>query len=135
MKAALDAVFHILRSQANLPQFVIQAGIAEDEPSVEVDRFRSADDPFPGHWRSYPTDWTTLPSSVLESKETLAVVKAAIEELPEMQRLVITLRDVAGFDSDEVCEALDLTDGNQRVLLHRARARVRTHLERYFDAV
>ena len=58
----------------------------------------------------------------------------AIEELPEAQRLVITMRDVAGVDSDDVCDALGITAGNQRVLLHRARARVREALERHFDA-
>ena len=61
-------------------------------------------------------------------------MRAAIEELPEAQRLVITMRDVAGAASDEVCDALDITAGNQRVLLHRARARVREALERHFDA-
>jgi RNA polymerase sigma-70 factor, ECF subfamily len=107
----------------------------EDGPSIELDRFRAADDVYPGHWLSYPTDWRTLPATVLEAKETLEVVKEAIEGLPEMQRLVITLRDVAGMEPDEVREALGLTDGNQRVLLHRARSRVRSRLEEHLDAV
>ena len=102
-------------------------------PAVEPERFRGAGDPFPGHWWSYPSDWRTLPESKLLSQETLEVVKSAIEELPDVQRTVITMRDVAGCDSDEVCQALEISEGNQRVLLHRARARVRTALERHLD--
>jgi RNA polymerase sigma-70 factor, ECF subfamily len=105
-----------------------------DEPAVERERFRGASDPFPGHWWSYPTDWRTVPESKLLSQETLDVVKDAIDELPELQRTVITMRDVAGCDSDEVCSTLEISEGNQRVLLHRARARVRSALERHLDA-
>jgi RNA polymerase sigma-70 factor (ECF subfamily) len=108
--------------------------VVGDEPAVDPERFRGPDDPFPGHWRSYPTDWRRLPEERLTSLETLELVKTAIEELPEAQRLVITMRDVAGLSAEEVCEALDVTAGNQRVLLHRARARVREVLERHFDA-
>jgi RNA polymerase sigma-70 factor, ECF subfamily len=109
-------------------------GSEGDEPAVERERFRGATDPFPGHWWSYPTDWRTVPESKLLSQETLDVVKTAIDELPEPQRTVITMRDVAGCDSDEVCATLEISEGNQRVLLHRARARVRTALERHLDA-
>jgi RNA polymerase sigma-70 factor (ECF subfamily) len=63
--------------------------------------------------------------------ETIAVVHREIERLPEAQRSVITMRDVEGFSADEVCNALDLTETNQRVLLHRARAKVRAALEEY----
>jgi RNA polymerase sigma-70 factor (ECF subfamily) len=75
-----------------------------------------------------------LPEERLTSLETVELVRAAIEQLPDAQRIVITMRDVAGLSSDEVCDALDVTAGNQRVLLHRARARVREALERHFDA-
>ena len=61
------------------------------------------------------------------------MVKAAVEELPEAQRIVIAMRDIAGCSAEEVCEALDVTVGNQRVLLHRARSRVRAALERHLD--
>jgi RNA polymerase sigma-70 factor, ECF subfamily len=104
-----------------------------DEPAVPRERFRDASDPFPGHWRSYPTDWRELPEEQLLSSETLAVVQEAIDELPDAQRLVITMRDVTGCSPEEVCETLGVSDGNQRVLLHRARARVRARLERHFD--
>jgi RNA polymerase sigma-70 factor, ECF subfamily len=105
----------------------------DGEPAVAPDRFRGAGDPFPGHWWTYPTDWRTIPEENLASQETLEIVKRAIEELPDLQRTVITLRDVIGCDSDDVCETLAITEGNQRVLLHRARARVRAALERHLD--
>ena len=78
-----------------------------------------------------PSSWAGIPDERLVADETLAVVRRAIGRLPEAQRTVITLRDVDGFDADEVCNALDLTETNQRVLLHRARARVRAALEEY----
>jgi RNA polymerase sigma-70 factor, ECF subfamily len=104
-----------------------------DEPAVDPERFHPAGDRFPGHWKSYPTDWRTLPETKLLAGETLELVQHAIEELPEAQRLVITMRDVAGCTSAEVCGALEITEGNQRVLLHRARAKVRAKLERHID--
>lgn len=107
--------------------------LEDDEPLVEPERFRGPDDPYPGHWTSYPTDWETLPEQQLLARETLEIVQRAIEELPETQRVVITLRDVTGCSSEEVCEILSITEGNQRVLLHRARARVRAQLERHLD--
>jgi RNA polymerase sigma-70 factor, ECF subfamily len=107
---------------------------AGDEPAVEPERFRGAGDPFPGHWWAYPTDWRTVPESKLLAQETIDIVKSAIDDLPDPQRTVITMRDVAGCDSDEVCQTLEISEGNQRVLLHRARARVRTALERHLDA-
>jgi RNA polymerase sigma-70 factor (ECF subfamily) len=102
-------------------------------PTVEPERFRGPGDPFPGHWTSYPTDWRTVPEERLLSDETLELVKQAIQQLPELQRLVITLRDVTGCSAEEVCEVLGISDGNQRVVLHRARGRVRTMLERHLD--
>jgi RNA polymerase sigma-70 factor (ECF subfamily) len=103
------------------------------EPAVEPDRFRNGDDPFPGHWRAYPGNWQRLPHEVLTDRETLDVVIAAIHQLPPPQRIVITMRDIQGCDPAEVCEALDVSEGNQRVLLHRARSKVRGALERHFD--
>jgi RNA polymerase sigma-70 factor, ECF subfamily len=105
----------------------------ESEPIVDPDRFRSDDDPYPGHWRTYPSNWAEQPDEALLGAETMQLVQAAVDELPEVQRAVITLRDLNGWSAEEVCEALDLTDGNQRVLLHRARGRVRAALERHFD--
>ena len=119
------------REARTVPFAALAAG--DDEPAVEPGRFRGPDDPFPGHWRGYPGDWQRLPEDALSERETLAVVLAAIERLPLPQRLVIAMRDIQGCSSEEVCEVLDVSDGNQRVLLHRARSKVRSALERHLD--
>ncbi len=105
----------------------------EDEPAVDPDRFRDESDGFPGHWRAYPGNWASLPDEALLGRETLDVVTSAIEKLPAAQRVVITMRDVAGCSAEEVCGTLDVSEGNQRVLLHRARSHVRSALERHLD--
>jgi RNA polymerase sigma-70 factor (ECF subfamily) len=104
-----------------------------DEAAVEPERFRSATDAFPGHWWAYPANWGARPEEVTLGRETVKVVTDAIDQLPDAQRLVITMRDVTGCSAEEVCETLELSDGNQRVLLHRARSRVRAALERHLD--
>jgi RNA polymerase sigma-70 factor, ECF subfamily len=101
------------------------------EAAVDADRFLPDDHPHhPGGWSSTPA---ALPEAELLAAETRARIAAAIEELPANQRAVITLRDVRGWNSDEVCNALDITAVNQRVLLHRARAKVRNALEDYLS--
>jgi RNA polymerase sigma-70 factor, ECF subfamily len=105
----------------------------EDEPAVEPDRFRGPGDGFPGHWRAYPADWQRLPEDALLQHETLRVTVEAIADLPAAQRTVITMRDIQGCPAEEVCDVLGVSEGNQRVLLHRARSRVRAALERHFD--
>jgi RNA polymerase sigma-70 factor (ECF subfamily) len=104
-----------------------------DQPVVDPERFRSQDDGFPGHWRAYPGNWASPPDDALLGRETLEIVMGAIEELPDAQRVVITMRDVAGCTPEEVCGTLDVSEGNQRVLLHRARSHVRGALERHLD--
>jgi RNA polymerase sigma-70 factor, ECF subfamily len=104
-----------------------------DEPAVEPERFRGRGDAFPGHWRAYPGDWHRLPEESLLERETLGVALDAIERLPPAQRTVIVMRDIQGCAPEEVCAVLDVSDGNQRVLLHRARSRVRAALERHLD--
>ena len=105
------------------------------EPSVDPDRFLPADHPrFPGHWASAPLAWRS-PEERLLSGETREVIREAVERLPAAQRLVITLRDIEGWTADEACQALEVTDGNQRVLLHRARSTVRAALERHLGSV
>jgi RNA polymerase sigma-70 factor (ECF subfamily) len=104
-----------------------------DEHSVEPERFRAAGDGFPGHWRAYPADWHRLPEDALLQQETLRAAVDAIASLPAAQRAVITMRDVQGCAADEVCDVLGVSEGNQRVLLHRARSRVRAALERHLD--
>ena len=97
-------------------------------PTVDPDRFRGADDDYPGGWKAFPTPWPSPEESAVLAVTT-AVVAETIDRLPPRQRLVITMRDVHGFTADEVCAALTVTAGNQRVLLHRARAAVRAALE------
>ncbi|MFJ8962824.1 RNA polymerase sigma factor [Lentzea sp. NPDC102401] len=94
-------------------------------PTVDPSRFRGADDAYPGHWREFPEPW------VLDG-ELRAVVGQALDELPQRQRTVVALRDVEGHTSEEVCAMLEISPANQRVLLHRGRALVRTRLEAYF---
>jgi RNA polymerase sigma-70 factor, ECF subfamily len=104
-----------------------------EEAAVEPERFRGGGDAFPGHWRAYPANWNSVPEEVLHERDTLRVAVDAIAELPRVQRAVITMRDVQGCGPEEVCAALEVSDGNQRVLLHRARSRVRAALERHVD--
>jgi RNA polymerase sigma-70 factor (ECF subfamily) len=110
------------------------AAVSADEPAVDPDRFLGPDHRWAGGWMLGPSDWPT-PEDELLSGETLEVILDAIDRLPESQRTVITLRDVEGLPADEVAELLEISDGNQRVLLHRARAKVRAALERYFGAI
>jgi len=107
-----------------------------DESAVEPSRFLDAHHPrWPGHWAQSPQRWDELPEDCLLSRETLALARHAIDELPVRQREVILLRDVDGWSPEEVCDALGLSEGNQRVLLHRARSRVRAALEEHLDEV
>jgi RNA polymerase sigma-70 factor (ECF subfamily) len=103
----------------------------EDEPTVDPDRFH-ATGPLKGHWRELPRDWRELPEQNFLARETLAVTQAAIDALPPNQRVVIMMRDVDGLAASEVCNILNITESNQRVLLHRARANVQKALDRYF---
>jgi RNA polymerase sigma-70 factor, ECF subfamily len=111
------------------------AGASPGEPVVDPDRFiDAAAERTPGAWATPPATWSTLPEERLLAQETLARVAAAIEALPETQREVIRLRDVDGWSAAEVAGALGISDGNQRVLLHRARSKVRGALEDYLEA-
>lgn len=104
-----------------------------EEPAVSPERFRGPGDRYPGGWVSFPAPWENRPELALAGKEVREVISSAIEALPPGQRVVITLRDVDGWTADEVCSVLELTETNQRVLLHRARAKVRAALESYFE--
>jgi RNA polymerase sigma-70 factor (ECF subfamily) len=101
-----------------------------DEPAVDPERFRPEGDRWPGGWKCFPEP---LPEQRLLERETLALIEAAIAELPERQHTVITLRDIEGWPAEDVCQALEISEANQRVLLHRARSKVRRCLERYLD--
>jgi RNA polymerase sigma-70 factor, ECF subfamily len=95
----------------------------EDEP-IDADRFDER-----GYWRAPPERWAVTPEQLVGDHELVTRAEAAIESLPERQRTVLLLRDVNGWSSEEVRNALDLSETNQRVLLHRARAKVRAALE------
>ena len=101
-------------------------------PAVDPDRFLSSG-PYVGHWIHPPSDWSSAPERAVLSREVRDVVGSAIAQLPRNQQVVITLRDVQGWTAPEVCELLEIDDGHQRTLLHRARCRVRTALERYLE--
>jgi RNA polymerase sigma-70 factor, ECF subfamily len=108
------------------------AELEEEGPSIAPERFRGPDDRWAGHWAAPPVDWAR-PEEELLSAETRTVVVDAIAALPEVQRTVITLRDIEGWSTEEVCNALDVTETNQRVLLHRARTKVRRALDDYLQ--
>ena len=108
------------------------SALAEEGSALPPERFLPADhDRWPGHWAIAPAPW---PERALETAEAERTLRAAIATLPEAQRAVITLRDVVGCSPAETCEALGLTAVHQRVLLHRARTKVRAALEAAFDA-
>jgi RNA polymerase sigma-70 factor, ECF subfamily len=105
---------------------------SEASPGLAPERFLPDDhDRWPGHWAIAPTPW---PEEALETAETKRLVRDAVAGLPEAQRAVITLRDMIGCAPEETCNALGITDTNHRVLLHRARTKVRAVLEAAFDA-
>ncbi len=108
-----------------------------DGPTVDADRFRGKDDRYPGHWTAEgaPHSWEPSPEVSVLSGEIRGLVAEALLLLPERQRTVVALRDIHGLTSDEVCDTLGITAANQRVLLHRARARLRTALEDYYYGV
>jgi RNA polymerase sigma-70 factor (ECF subfamily) len=101
--------------------------------TVDPARFRNADDPYPGHWKQgdEPAPFPETPEGSALGNELVDVARRELDKLPERQRIVVTLRDMLGFDSSEVCDLLDISIANQRVLLHRGRAAVRQVLEDY----
>jgi RNA polymerase sigma-70 factor (ECF subfamily) len=137
-------IFQILTNRAKtraqregrtIPFSVLGADETEpEEPSVDPERFLSADHPnWPHHWATPPRSWDAIPEERFLAGEVRAHVDAAITALPSHQRAIITLRDIEGWTSAEVCNVFGITETNQRVLLHRARSKVRRALEQYFD--
>ena len=117
--------------EARSAPFSALASGDDDGPALDADRFNPADaDRAPDHWSVKPQVWRTPEEQLLDG-ETHRVILEAIDTLPPRQKIVITLRDIEGWDSEEVRNALELSETNQRVLLHRARSKVRAALEAY----
>jgi RNA polymerase sigma-70 factor (ECF subfamily) len=124
-----------VREARSIPFSSVANPSGEDEPSVDPDRFFPADqDRAPRGWALAPAPWPTPEERLLDG-EARDVILRAVDQLPPAQKEVITLRDIAGWPSKEVAEALQVSEGNQRVLLHRARTKVRAALEAYFGAM
>jgi len=121
------------RREGRSVPFATLAGDDLDRPTWDPSAFRGAGEPLEGTWSSLPQDWSGVPEQRLLGSETRRAIAAAIDALPAMQAEVIRLRDVLGWSSQEVRNALDLTETNQRVLLHRARAKVRKTLDARFE--
>lgn len=95
-----------------------------ESPTPDLHRFTSR-----GAWGAPPASWGRNPEERLLQRDTLRLLRSALDDLPPAQRAVVTLRDIEGWDAQEVCDALELSPGNQRVLLHRARLRLRERLD------
>lgn len=131
----LGIVINLARSRARVERRSLPLSSQLDGPVVDPSRFYDANHPrWPHHWAEAPIAWRT-PEDELLARETRSVILGAIDALPESQRDVLVLRDIEGLTGTEVCNILGLTGTHQRVLLHRARSRVRAALERYFAAM
>jgi RNA polymerase sigma-70 factor, ECF subfamily len=113
-----------VRESRSVPFSTLVADAEDEGPSVPASRFGGEGDAWPGHWATPPSDWDSPLERVL-SAEVRSAIETAIDRLPPMQGRVLRLRDVEGWSSDEVCNVLELSETNQRVLLHRARSKLR----------
>jgi RNA polymerase sigma-70 factor (ECF subfamily) len=111
---------------------LLRGGDEGDGPVVDPDRFLGDDGCWPGHWATAPRPWDE-PHRRLASMEAREQIRTAMGGLPQRQRVVVALRDVEGMSSDEVCDLLEISEANQRVLLHRGRSSIRNVLEGYID--
>lgn len=114
----------------SVPWTSLLPGDEDHGPTVDPGRFQGPGGAYPGHWRDLPEAWAS-PEKTALALEIREVITGALDELPVRQRAVISLRDVADHTAEEVCEILQITAANQRVLLHRARAVVRERLAGY----
>jgi len=119
------------REHRTTPFSSLQEGDPDQGPTVDPRRFLPPDHPVAGYWSVTPSRFFELPEDRLLAQETAQLVAGAIGRLPARQQEVIRLRDVEGWESEEVCVCLGISAANQRVLLHRARAAVRAELEEY----
>ena len=124
---ANTAKTRVERESRTIPFSTLASEAAETEPTVDPSRFRNPE--FPGGWTKFPEPWDHL-----DARETRNIIAAAIQILPPAQRIVISLRDVEGWSASDVCNVLELSESNQRVLLHRARAKLRATLEQHMES-
>ncbi len=116
------------RERRTLPFSSLEAA-DDDGPAFSADQFLPD-----GHWAVAPRPFD-IPEERLSRLEFRGALREALEELPERQRIVVTMRDVEGLSSEEVCDLLDLSTANQRVLLHRGRSRLQQALREYQDGL
>jgi len=122
-----------IRERRTISFSVLENPLEPGQPAVDPARFHPADHPtFPGHWASPPGAWSASAEDAVLGREAMGVLQRELDRLPRAQRVVVALRDVHGWPAAEVCEALGLSEANQRVLLHRGRSRLRGALEAYF---
>jgi RNA polymerase sigma-70 factor (ECF subfamily) len=121
------------RERRSVPFSTLAAEDDAPSPSVPPERFQKPGDTWPGHWATPPRPWED-PERRLACLEAREHLREALHRLPATQQTVVILRDVEGLEAEEVCGLLGLTEGNQRVLLHRGRARLRAALETYMEA-
>lgn len=129
-------IFRILTNQAKTrgvrdgrmtPFSALGESDATDDPAVDPSRFTSK-----GMWADPPRPWNDdTPEKILLREEAVGVLNRAIAGLPPNQQAVVTLRDAEGLSSEEVCNVLDISETNQRVLLHRARSKLRRFMEEF----
>lgn len=127
----LGIVINVARSRGRAERR--STPVDDPGPLFDAARFRGATDQWPRHWSIGPRPWPT-PEEELLAGETRRVVLEAIAALPPAYREVLVLRDMEGLPAGETCNMLAISDTNQRVLLHRARSRVRKAIESYFEA-
>jgi RNA polymerase sigma-70 factor (ECF subfamily) len=117
------------RERRNVPMGGVAGGGDDSEPAVDPARFDER-----GMWGAPPRRWEADAADRLAmNREALGRLEAALSELPAGQRAVVTLRDIEGLSSEEVCNVLEISETNQRVLLHRGRSKLRAALEDYVD--
>jgi RNA polymerase sigma-70 factor (ECF subfamily) len=122
------------RREARTRPFSSLGRADEDGPAVDADRFQGPDGDYPGHWARPPVAWSS-PEERLASDDAREVMLRAIADLPARQQEVLVMRDLQGLSAEEARNALGVEETNQRVLLHRARSKVRAALEEHFDDV
>lgn len=120
------------REQRSIPFSAAAESLLEGaEPAVDPSRFRGPDDAYHGGWVSFPPSWGDAPEQRVLSGEVRQLIGAAVEKLPSAQREVVVMRDIQGWTAEEVCSVLQLSESNQRVLLHRGRSTLRRVLAHY----